>query len=77
MAKKRLFEVLDDMNQEDTANGTRLVEVSANFVAANFIKQGGKIEMGVPKYSVTDIFTDSKIPVLLMIDKEEYLKRMK
>ncbi len=76
MTNKRFFEVLDNMNQEDTANGTQLVEVSSNFISAKSIKQGGKIGMGVPYQSVMDVFTNSKIPVLILIDRREYYKRM-
>lgn len=57
MAKKRLFEVLDDMNVLDSENGTRLVEVSSNFIACKTIKQGGKFEMGVPQQSIIDFQT--------------------
>ena len=76
MAKKRLFQVLDDMNQADTKNGTKLLEVSSNFISADKIKQGGKIELGVPEHSIMDLLNETKIPVLLMVDKEEYNKRM-
>lgn len=76
MAKKRLFQVLDDMNVLDSENGTRLVEVSSNFVSARTTKQGGVMEMGVPHSSIIDMQTEKKIPVLLMVDKEEYFKRM-
>lgn len=76
MAKKRLFEVLDDMNVIDTEKGSRLVEVSSNLISANTIKQGGKIVMGVPQGSIMDLTLEKKIPVLLMVDKEEYFKRM-
>ena len=76
MTKKRLFEVLDDMNVIDTEKGSRLVEVSSNLISANTIKQGGKIVMGVPQGSIMDLTLEKKIPVLLMVDKEEYFKRM-
>lgn len=42
MAKKRLFEILDDMNVEDIDKGTRLVSVCGNFISADKVKQGTK-----------------------------------
>lgn len=75
--KRRLFQVLDEMNVEDIEKGTRLVEVSSNLISANTIKQGGKITMGVPQQTIMDLTLENKIPVLLMVDKDEYFKRMK
>lgn len=75
--KRRLFQVLDEMNVEDIEKGTRLVEVSSNLISANTIKQGGKVTMGVPQQSIMDLSLDNKIPVLLMVNKDEYFKRMK
>ncbi len=75
MSKKRLFEVLDEMNQEDAENGTRLVSVSYNFVAGDKVKQGAKITMGIELSGLMDIMSDKVIPALILIDKEEYFKR--
>ena len=74
---KRLFEVLDEMNVEDAKKGTRLVSVSSNFISANKIKQGAKIEMGVPEDILFQLASDKVIAVLLIVDKEEYFKRSK
>jgi len=72
---KRLFQVLDEMNILDIKNGGRLVEASGNFISADKIKQGAKISMGTPEHSLNEIMTGKKIPVLLLIDAEEYNKR--
>lgn len=73
--KKRFFEVLDEMNQDDTKNETRLVSVSYNFVEGNKVKQGAKITMGTEYSGLMDIMNDKVIPVLLLVDKDEYFKR--
>lgn len=75
MAKKRLFEVFDDMNQFDTENNTRLVEVTSNFISGNTVKQGAEIKMGVPQSSLIELMSDEKIAVLILVDREEYFKR--
>lgn len=74
MEKKRLFQILDDMNVTDIENGTRLVSVSSNLISADTIKQGCKITMGVPLGTVNDLMTDKVMPVLLLVDKATYFK---
>lgn len=74
--KKRLFQVIDDMNVHDAEKNTRFVEVSSNFIAANKIKQGGKIELGITEQTLMDLLHETRIPVLLTVDKAEYNKRM-
>lgn len=76
MAKKRLFQILDEMNVSDTTNKTTLVAVCPNLVSADYGAkiQGTKITMGVPGNVVFDIETNKTIPILLLIDKEEYDK---
>lgn len=72
--KKRLFQILDEMNQSDIQNNTRLVSVSTSLISADKIKQGSKISMGSDDQAVMDIFTDKYIPVLILVNKEEYDK---
>ncbi len=74
MEKKRLFQTLDEMNVLDIENGTRLVSVSANFISADKIKQGTKISMGSDTSSLMEIMNENVMPVLLLINKEEYFK---
>lgn len=76
MEKKRLFQVLDEMNISDIENGTKLVSVSSNFISADKIKQGSKIAMGSDDSAVMELMTNKVIPVLLLIDKETYFKMM-
>lgn len=74
MKKKRLFQVLDEMNVSDIENGTKLVSVSSNFISADKIKQGSKIAMGSDDSAVMELIREKVIPVLLLIDKETYFK---
>lgn len=74
MAKKRFFEVLDYMNVQDTENDTANIQVCPNFVSANFSKKGTQVTMGVPGNIVFDLETDKLIPVLLLVNREEYDK---
>lgn len=71
---KRLFEILDEMNVYDTNNGTRLIAISNIFVSADKIKQGTKICMGADKQSLNDIMNDKVMPLLILVNKEEYFK---
>lgn len=75
--KKRLFQILDEMNQSDIENNTRLVSVSTSLISADKIKQGSKICMGSDEQAVMDIFTDKYIPVLILVNKEEFDKLKK
>jgi len=75
MEKKRLFEVLDDMNQSDTENKTRLLQLSNAFVSGKTVRQGAVIEMGVEASCLVDILAQKSIPILLIVDKEDYFKR--
>lgn len=78
MAKKRLFQILDEMNILDTENNTKLVQVCPNLVSANFSKNlGTKITMGCPGNVVLDIDADKLIPVLVLVDKSEYDRLLK
>lgn len=74
MEKKRLFQVLDEMNISDIEKGTRFVSVGSNFISADKIKQGSKISMGSDESAVMELMNDKVIPILLLVDKEEYFK---
>lgn len=74
--KKRLFEVLDEMNVEDGINKTSLVAVCPDFISADRVKRGTKVTMGVGYEVIDDMLSDKSMPVLLIIDKKEYFKRI-
>jgi hypothetical protein len=69
---KRMFEILDDMNQNDTNNGTASVALCPDFVEAKTAKGGGHVTMGVPKEAIAQLFTGERVAILLIIDKKEF-----
>jgi hypothetical protein len=73
--KKRLFQTLDEMNIDDSNNGTRLVSISPTFLSVDKVKQGCKVAMGADEQVLWDIMNGKVIPILLVIDKNEYLRR--
>lgn len=77
MSKKRLFQILDDMNVSDINNETRQIEVSSNFIETKTAKGGGHLTMGIPEQSVIDIMALKKIPVLILVDQIDYEERQK
>lgn len=71
--QKRLFQILDEMNVNDSNNRTATVGLCNSFISADKVKQGGIVTMGVPEEVVMDLFLgNKKIPILLIIDKKEY-----
>jgi len=75
--KKRLFQILDDMNVLDGEQLTRKVAISNSFVSANKVKAGAHITIGADEQSMHDLVNEKAIAILLIIDKEEYFKRAK
>ncbi len=72
---KRLFEIFDDMNQDDEKNKTAHLAVSGNFISADKVKGGAKISMGVEESYLHDLMNDKVMPILIMVNKQEYNKR--
>lgn len=75
--KKRLFQVLDDMNVHDAEHKTKFVGVSGAFISADKVKQGAKISMGAEESVLFDLVSGKSIAILLIIDRNEYSKRIK
>lgn len=75
--KKRLFQILDEMNQHDAEHNTKLVRVSPHLISAEKVKQGSKISMGAEGNCLGELFNGNKIPLLVLVDREEYYKREK
>lgn len=73
--KKRLFEILDEMNVDDGKNNTQLVQVCTTLISADKVKAGTKVVMGAPANTVMDLMNEKSMAVLLIIDKAEYFKR--
>lgn len=79
--KKRLFKVLNEMNQADEKNGTRnlsvsntFLSVSNTFISVDKVKQDAKVCMGVDEQVLMDILNGKVIPILIVVNKDEYFK---
>jgi hypothetical protein len=70
-----MFEILDEMNLDDVKDNTRLVAISNTLISADKVKQGAKISMGADEQVLHDLMNDKVIPVLILVDKDEYFKR--
>lgn len=79
--KKRMFQVLDEMNQMDIENNTQLVTLHNSILEMNHVKQGTKVTVGVPPgiLNIAHQISDNpkKRIVLMIVDGEEFDKRMK
>lgn len=80
MGKKRVFQILDELNVADGENNTEHLAISNYLLAADKVKQGGKITMGVDEVRFNQVaemmFSEKqdKIVWLLVIDRKEYDK---
>ena len=74
--KKRMFEILDEMNLDDVKNNTRMVAISNTFISADKVKQGAKVCIGTDEQSLYDIMNDKVVVLMICVDKDEYFKRM-
>ena len=75
MAKER-FEVINDMHINDKEENTRHVGVSPNFVEGKKVAQGAIVSMGVPYEQLLEINSGERFPLLLLVDKKEYTRRI-
>jgi len=73
--KKRMFEILDEMNLEDVKNNTRMVAISNTLISADKVKQGGKVSIGTDEQSLYDIMNDKVVVLMICVNKDEYFKR--
>lgn len=74
--KKRVFQVLDDMNVEDGLKNTSLVGVCTTLISVDKVKQGAKVSMGAEESVIFNIANGDVIPILLIVNKAEYFKRI-
>lgn len=72
MSKKRLFQVLDEMNVNDEANKTATCACCFDLVGANKVKQGGHVTMGVPEEAVLKLLLGEYKPMLVLLDMKMY-----
>jgi len=75
--KKRLFEVFDIMNQNDSEKGTKTLSVSTSLVGTNKVRQGAIVQMGVDEETMMNLVTEKSIAILVVVDREEYSKLSK
>lgn len=73
--KKRAFQILDEMNQDDAKNNTQMVCVGTSLISADKVKGGCKISIGMPESILYDLLNGSKMAILVVVDKKEYFKR--
>ena len=81
--KKRLFQVLDEMNLHDIEKGTQWVTIHPDVMGAQLVQKGKgtKVEVGVPaeRFTPNDLFGEGpkkKRVVLMIVDGEELDKRL-
>ncbi|OJV17788.1 MAG: hypothetical protein BGO30_07535 [Bacteroidetes bacterium 41-46] len=73
---KRMFEIiLDEMNLDDVKNNTGLVRISNIFISADKVKQGGRVSVGVDEQTMIDLLNNEVVPLLILVNKNEYFKR--
>lgn len=70
--KKRLFQVLDEMNVNDEKNKTATLPCSFTMVEAKSNKLGGVVSMGVEAHILQKIFLGDLRPMLVVLDMKEY-----
>ena len=71
---KRAFEIIDIMNQADTENNSRLVALSNTMLGSTKTNKGFEVTMGVDLQSGMNLFEDTHMAILLVIEKEEYFR---
>lgn len=73
---KRPFQVMDEMNVADEANKTSMVAICPDFIGADKSKKGAVVKMGAPESVLFDLISEKTMPVLLLLNRVEYFKRM-
>lgn len=72
MLKKRLFQVLDEMNVNDEKNKTATCACCFDLVEAKTAKGGAHVIMGVPAEALHKIMLNEYKPMLVLLDMKEY-----
>lgn len=70
--KKRLFQVLDEMNVNDEKNKTATCACCFHLVEAKTAKGGAHVIMGVPAEALHKIMMNEYKPMLVLLDMKEY-----
>jgi len=71
---RNIFDVMKDINADDTKNGSANLAIYNELVSASKVKAGGHVTIGVPESTVMDIILkqEDKIVLLLVIDRKTY-----
>lgn len=79
MEKKRMFQVLDEMNVHDIEHKTRFVTLHPEIIQLQHTKSGTKVTMGVPKgiIDINNQMSDNpkKRLVLMIVDGDAFDRR--
>lgn len=70
--KKRLFQVLDEMNVNDEKNKTATCGCCFDLVEAKTAKGGAHVIMGVPAEALHKLMLNEYKPMLVLLDMKEY-----
>lgn len=74
--QKRIIQILDEMTLDEVNGDTCFVSMCPEFIGLQKTKQGGHCTMGVPENVLLDIMSGKTMPILLLVNKEEYFKRV-
>lgn len=72
--KKRVFQLLDEINQADTENNTANLGLCNSFTGCRSIKGGGEISMGVPMDAMLKVMSNKMVPMLILVESKEFEK---
>ena len=73
--KKSIWKIIEEMNNDDEVNKSRLCQVSTTMVACRKVSQGAIVEMGVEESTLYEIMADNVMVFLVVLDKREFGKR--
>lgn len=73
--KPRMFQVLDEMNLDDVENKTKMLQISTTYINMRQESMGCGLIMNVPCSAQFGIENGVTIPILIVVNKEEYFKR--
>ena len=74
--KKRLFQILDEMNIDDAANNTANVALCPDIESADLTKKGGIVRVGIPREAFDRLFMQKGYDAMLMIYNIGEYKRL-
>lgn len=73
--EKYPFQTMADLHSDDIKNDSKNIAVCTTFLSADKITAGARITMGAPLEMLLDIMNDKRMPILVIVDREEFAKR--